>query len=153
MKTIILFALPLLIFTSCKKEECTPTEFDIQEIHKSALYGDGDENIQEENMVIRTQAEWDDLIDKMDSVNDESSQFSTTDVDFTQQIIIACFDQIRPNGGYGISIDEVTLSGNQVNVTVTKTDASAGGGMTTQVINQPYEIIAVNVCDEVVMFN
>lgn len=155
MKILLSFSLLTLILFSCKKEKytCESADFSRENIQRSALYGAGDENISEQNLVITSDKEWKNLLNKMNSVNDESSQFSKTEIDFDTQMIIACFDPVRSNGGFSLSIDTVYHNGNQINVEIVRTDASAGGGLTTQVITQPYEIIAVTRCDDPVVFN
>ncbi len=154
MKTVVSFTLLIFAFYSCDKDvDCVQTDFAVNEIAHSSLYGAGDEGIIESNMVITSQDDWNELLDKLDSVNDESSQFNTTTIDFSQQIVIASFDKVQSNGGYGLSLENAEQIGDQIHVDVVKTDASAGGGMVTTVITQPYHIIAINACGLDVVFN
>jgi len=149
MKSLIFSSIILISLASCKKIVCEEGPVSREDISQSTLYGAGDENIDESNLVIKTQNEWDDLIEKIDAVNDESSNFSTTVIDFNTHMVIACFDKVQPNGGYSLEIGTVNHDGTQLNVEVIKTSSS---GMVTQVITQPYEIIVVKRCDDNVVF-
>lgn len=134
---------------SCSKEECELTDHSYEYVEQGALYGDGDEGISASNLVIKTQTEWDDLVAKMDAVNDESSGFENVPSNFDEQMIIACFDQVRPSGGYGIDITSTDVVDGELQITVVKTEPS---GASTTVITQPYVIIVMDKCEGTVTF-
>ncbi len=150
MKSLFFCSILLITFASCKKVVCDEGLYSREEISQSALYGAGDENIDESNLVIKTQNDWDDLILKMDAVNDESSNFATIDIDFSTHMVIACFDEAQSTGGHSLEIGTVQHDGSQLSVQVIKT---SGEGLVTQVITQPYEIIVIDRCDDNVVFN
>ena len=150
MKTSIFTIVLLLVLSSCKKTVCSPSDFNSENIHEGVLYGAGDEGIGEENFVIKTQSEWDDLLNKVNSVNNESSDFTTTSIDFNEKMVIACFDPVRSSGGYAVSIASVIHDGSQITVDVV--NSSPNGGAVTTVITQPYAIISVTKCDDPVVF-
>ncbi|MEO9532519.1 MAG: protease complex subunit PrcB family protein [Crocinitomicaceae bacterium] len=147
MKSLFYLIVFTLALISCKKVDCDiyTNEVTYQTIEKSALYGNGDEEIGEENFVITSDSEWTTLIDKIDAANNVSDDFDNVPVNFDEQIVIACFDQVRPNGGYSLSISQVEYNGSQLEVSIEK---SGGSGMTTSVITQPFHIIVLDKCEK-----
>ena len=147
MKRLIFACLIIVTATACNKIECTEYSSDIlyNDVDQGALYGNGDEGIGEENFVITTETEWNDLKAKMNSVNDVSNGFQNTPIDFDQQFVIACFDQVQSNGGYTLDVSNVEFNGSELEATIIK---SGGSGMTTSVITRPYHIIVMDKCDK-----
>ncbi len=117
-------------------------------VGQDALLGNGEENITESNIVIRTQAQWDELVNKMDSVNPVSENFSFTPIDFEQDMIIAIFDQIRPTAGYDIFL---TIIQNQQEISVYVTDLAAEGTNAT-IQTQPFYLAKIPASDTPVVF-
>lgn len=63
-------------------------------------------------------------------------------VDFKKGYVIAVFAGERPTGGYAISVEKVSDTGNERHVTVL-VEKPGEGCVTTQAITSPYQIIRV----------
>ena len=79
-------------------------------VAKGVLYGAGEEGIEGENLIIKKESEWESLKQKMDAVNDVTNNFTDKEIDFNTHILIACFDHVRPNGGYDLKIQVMISS-------------------------------------------
>jgi len=143
---LILFAFSLLI--SCNKDEENTIEIIPILISKSELYGNGEEEINQSNLVITDSVNWVELIMKMDSVNNTSNNFTEIDVDFSQFQIIAIFDEIRPNSGSSIEI--LSIKEDERNITVSIGFISSNGDI--PVINQPFHIVKIKKTEKPVVF-
>ena len=123
---------------SCNKQNDDNLELIL--IGQGNLYGNGVEKIDEGNQVIDQEKDWNDLLDRINSVNNESDTFTETKIDFKEYMVIACFDQIRASGGYGIEATDIEKSGKNVDITIKKTQPQ---GMVTTVITQPFYIAKI----------
>ena len=117
-------------------------------IAKDNLYGNGAEGIVENNMVISDQGTWDNLIAQMDSVNNVSDGFSETNIDFSEYIVIAVFDEIKGSGGHSL---ELNIASNSENVVVTVINVVPEGNATT-VITQPFHLVKISNTDLPIIF-
>ncbi|WP_168155236.1 protease complex subunit PrcB family protein [Mangrovimonas xylaniphaga] len=108
-------------------------------IGEGSLYGNGDEGIPKQQIIINTEAEWHALKEQMDSVNTVSQQFTHKDVDFKTHQVIAVFENVKTTGGYHIDLNLET-SKTQRTITVT---TKAPEGMATTVMTQPFKIMAI----------
>lgn len=117
-------------------------------IGKGNLYGNGDENIPRQNVVIYSPADWSLLMQKMDTRNPVSNSFSETNIDFNAFQIIAVFDEIKGNGGHTIDITQVTE--NEATIIVTLQNLNTGGG--TSVMTQPFHIVKIPKSKKPVVF-
>ena len=99
-KSLVLIVL-LCVFNCKTNIENTNTEnvetktMESKLVAKGNLYGSGAEGIDEQNMVITNQNDWDELITQMNSVNKVSDGFSETVIDFSQHTIVAVFDKVK----------------------------------------------------------
>lgn len=147
MKNIILILIMSLI-------GCSPNDDNINKnvnfslIAKSELYGSGSENIEKSNIIIENKTSWNDLIDKMNTVNNVSDDFNETNIDFSQYVIIAVFDKIYGNGGH--SIDVISIVENQNNVTVKIENLFTGDA--SSVITQPFHIVKIHKTEKQIIF-
>jgi hypothetical protein len=132
---------------SCQKEfeDIDLTQVIIQDGSLS-----GSEEMPEQNLVIRKNKDWNDLLEKVNAINNESDNFTETDIDFSQFMIIACFDAVRGSGGYDIHIADITQSSKKITVDVEQ--GSPGGGVVTTVITQSYLIIKLPTSKKTVSF-
>ena len=154
MKKVAFLLLVAASIMSC--ERCNkPVQEDLtyEVISDDALYGAGDEEIAKGNYIIRTEAEWNDLVSKMNSVNPESDDFQHLPIDFSQEMVIACFDEVRENSGYDIAITQLEQTGGEIFVTVEESTTDFdSGAMVMMVIQQPYFIIKLNETDLPISF-
>ena len=139
----VLFVLSIvLIVVGCgttNNLESNTVEFDV--ISKGILGGAGAEGIEKQNLVITDTNNWEELISKMDAVNETSKSFTETDIDFSQYTVIAVFDSVKNSGGYGLDL-EITSNSNNTVVKVIQIGPEPGGFVTT-VITQPYYIVKI----------
>ncbi|NOQ72067.1 MAG: protease complex subunit PrcB family protein [Crocinitomix sp.] len=131
----VLIGLLALIVMACNKTD--DMELELTEIHQGALYGAGEEDISEENFVIEKEQDWQDLLAKINAVNNESDNFSETEIDFDEFIVVACFDKARGSGGYSIKIADINSTKKEINLTVIK---NSPADIAPAVITQPYYI-------------
>jgi hypothetical protein len=108
-------------------------------VAKGNLYGSGKEGIDEQNMVITNQNDWDELITQMNLVNNVSDGFSETAIDFSQHTIIAVFDKVKGSGGHHL---ELAIISNPKNTIVNITHVTPKGNATS-VMTQPYLILKI----------
>jgi len=140
MKKIILSFL-VLLFIGCNKDELDeyPKLIEPVLIGNGSLHGNGSEGITQSNQIILNQTDWVNLITQLDSYNNVSNNFSNLNLDFSQFIIIAVFDEVRENGGH--SIDIVEVMENKTNITIKIEKLQTGGG--SSVITQPFYIVEI----------
>ena len=145
-----LFALLLtVLLQGCSSDgNQEPRVIDAVLIGKGNLYGNGDENIPRQNVVIYNQADWNLLMQKMDTRNPVSNSFSETNIDFNAFQIIAVFDEIKGNGGHTIDITQIIE--NEATITVTLQNLNTGGG--TSVMTQPFHIVKIPKSKKPVVF-
>ncbi|MGB8704383.1 MAG: protease complex subunit PrcB family protein [Gillisia sp.] len=118
-------------------------------IAKDILYGNGEEEIPEQNLVIRDSESWNELIKKMNSVNQVSDSFTQTDIDFTKFTVLAVFDKVENSGGYDITIEKVFDKDKALVVKIRKISPA---GFVTQVMTQPFHIIKIPATQKQVIF-
>ncbi len=141
------------ILIACNKDEVEKIDlpFEVSEINKGTLYGAGDEDIPQQNILIENESDWVGLMDKMNSVNDETENFSETDIDFVNYMVLAVFTDVKSSGGYGIEMTDVIENTNTIDVTLSH-QSPGSGGMVLTVITQPYHIVKVPKRDKPVNF-
>ena len=127
----------------------SPGPIEFSTVGKGELHGNGAEGIEASQQVISDPVAWDRLLDKMDSVNDESSGFDLRGFDFSTQQLLAVFDPVRSHGGYAIEITGITENEGALLVDVKATSAS---GANIQVIIQPYHIVLIPKTDKPILF-
>lgn len=152
MKTrIILFTCISLFVLSCgtsKKaneaivqiDESSQTLVEHEIVGQGALYGGGEEQIEESTQVINSSEEWERLKAKMNTINNVTDGFKIKEIDFNDYTIIVCFDQVRPSGGFSLKVSTITKSPTQITVHVEKTSPNMPA---TSVLTQPYEIVMI----------
>ncbi|MEX6625863.1 protease complex subunit PrcB family protein [Tenacibaculum salmonis] len=152
MKKNVLIILLSIFVLSCNSNDDNPemTKIEFTTISKSSLKGNGKEGIIQQNLVITNQNSLNDLITKMNSINNVSYPFLETDIDFSKHKIIAVFDKIMPNGGYSLDLEIIS---NSENVIVRNTRlVSEEGGNATTVITQPFHIVKIPNSDLPIIF-
>jgi hypothetical protein len=150
MKTKITILIITIIFglASCTKNDDELNLIEFTQIGQNNLYGNGNENIPKQNLIISESDSWNQLIDKMNTVNAVSNGFTETDIDFTKYIIIAVFDEIKGNGGHSIDIIKIEENENKVFVII----ENILKGDATTVMTQPFQIVKIQKTDKLIIF-
>ena len=150
MKKNVLIILLSIFVLSCNSDDNNSEMMNIEStlISKDNLYGNGEEGIIEQNLIITDQNTWNSLITQMNSTNNVSDNFSEIDIDFSEYKIIAVFDEIKGNGGHNLDLN---IMSNSENIIVSVTDLVPEGDETT-VITQPYHIVKISSSDLPIIF-
>ncbi|WP_299778710.1 hypothetical protein [uncultured Formosa sp.] len=150
MKKNILIILLCVLTFSCNSDDDTSemTNIEFTLIAKENLFGNGNEGIAKQNLVISNQNDWNDLITQMNSENNVSDNFSEIDIDFSEFQIIAVFDEIKVNGGH---ILELNIMSNSENIIVNLTDLAPDGDVTS-IVTQPFCIVKILKSDLPIIF-
>lgn len=151
MKKKTLIIVSLLFIFSCKTnvESSKMGKLESVLIAKGNLYGSGAEGIDEQNIIITNQNDWNNLMAQMNSVNKVSDSFSETKIDFSEYIIIAVFSDVQGSGGHSLELDISATSEN----TLVSVNHIAPKGNTTTVMTQPFYIVKITKSDLPVVFN
>ncbi len=136
-------------FFSCGVNEDSYIQINPALIGKGDLYGAGQEGIQQQNTVISDTAVWNELKNKMDSVNNVTGSFTETEINFSEYLIIAAFSDLRPIGGCSIEIKNVVESSESINITIENIIPETG----TAVETQPYHIVKIPRTAKQIVFN
>lgn len=133
----------LLINFGCEKnagDDSThstyPIDISFTEIGKGALYGNGSENIPQQNIVITNQTQFNDLINSMNTVNNVSNSFTETNIDFNTYQIIAVFKEVKPTS-WKVEITSVFENAENITILIIETENES------TVITQPFHIIKI----------
>lgn len=147
MKNILLILTSVLISCSSNDDNLNKNvNFSI--IGQGQLHGNGAENIEKSSLVITNTSFWNELIDKMNTANNVSDDLAERDIDFSQFLIIAVFDEIYNNGGH--SIDIVSIVENENNVIVNIDNKMTGDA--SSVITQPFHIVKIPKTEKQIIF-
>jgi len=148
----LLFILVLTIFIGCIKNDDEFLSFTISPIliGNGDLGGNGKENITKQKLIISSNETWVELMNKMNSVNYETANFTETEIDFSNFIILAVFDEIKMSGGYTIEITSVVENQNNLTVTI---HLLSPKGVAPGVITQPYHIVKIPKTEKIIFFN
>lgn len=140
-----------IILGCTSKDDAASQRLEIMssEIAQGILSGAGEENIPRQNLVISDQESWDLLKAQMNTVNNETKNFSQIEINFSTEIIIASFDEVRGSGGYRIEIVNLAQEQNEIVATIRHTEPE---GFVTTAITQPYHIIKVQTASHSVRF-
>lgn len=147
MKQIITFLSILLVFASCDNADSETRDLEYSVI----LQGDhfnGNYDNKKENLVIKDQETWNNLISKMNPFGDTNYYFPEATIDFTKYQVIAVIDEVRHSGGYSIDITKITQDNNRIFVTV---EQLMPGGINS-VMTQPYHIVKIPKSNNKVVF-
>ncbi len=149
MKTLILI-LSILVVTSCGSDDdnqtaqSTPITF--TEIGKGSLYGNGSEGISQSNLVITNESDWQNLIDQMNSYNNNvSNLFSETNIDFQSYIVIAVFLEVN---GFLQYVEITNINEYDRNILVSKTQIDTA----LSTISQPFHIVKIPITEKPIEF-
>ena len=150
MKRIILL-LSIIILTSCTNSEAEienekfPISIELIEIGKGTLTGSGFENILETKTIIKNTEDWNNLISKMNSVENVSNRFNTNEINFDTHFIIATILELK-SSGWEVEINEIVE--NLENLIV-KTKEIEGF---TLAYTQPFHIVLIPKTEKEIIF-
>ena len=146
---LILFAGIILLIPACERQENTGKEIEFCLIGQGDLTGNGAENIPKGNFVISQSASWTEWLEKMNTVNRVSDQFTETDIDFSRYVLLACFDEIKTTGGYKREITRIIETEDEIEVYV-KTNFP--GYAAPAVMTQPFIIVKIEKTPKPIVF-
>ena len=149
MKKSALFIILTLFTLSCTPDDGFEIE-DFEPIPLATGYLNSKEGIKEQNLIISDEDTWNELVSQMDSVNNESQNFSETRIDFSKFQIIAIFDQVRNTGGYHLDA-KFSVNASKIVATIIKITPKPEDYV-TYVINQPYYIVKIPKVDLPIAF-
>jgi hypothetical protein len=151
MKTkisILFIAIIIGLMTSCSETDEDLNPLDFKAIGKNNLFGNGREDIVQQNLIISDSNTWNELMTKVNSVNNNSEGFTETNIDFANFMVIAVFDKVYGNGGHSIDITKITETENKIIVTID----NVLKGDATLVMTQPYHIVKIKKTEKSILF-
>ena len=138
MKTILLFLSFFTLPSSCETDEVESnfqaTELIFTDVGSGSLYGD--EGIQQSNLVLNNQTEWQNLLTQVNAVSPVSDNFEETTIDFESYTVIAVFLEIKPTS-WGIEVTSVFENENDILVSNEETEGDA------TILSQPFHIVKI----------
>lgn len=151
LKMIFLMLVMVCILPSCNNDDddiantFTPENITIQTIGIGDLCCSGVQNIPQQNIVITDQMQFNNLITAMDSVNNVSSSFTQTTIDFNSYLVIAVFLEVKPSVWY-VEITNIVEQQNEVEVSYTETQTILG------TVSQPFHIVKTPITSKPIVF-
>jgi hypothetical protein len=136
------------LMTSCSQTDGDSNPINFTAIGQNNLFGNGRENIVQQNFTISDSKSWNELMTKMNSVNNNSEGFTETNIDFANYMVIAVFDKVYGNGGHSIDIIKITENENKI---IVKIDNVLKGDATA-VMTQPYHIVKIRKTNKLILF-
>ena len=136
--------------SSIEYEEMEDKDHKLSFIGQGVLYGAGKEKIKESCVVIDNQEDWNKMMEKLNSgENNVTDNFERQGVNFEEEMILACFDKVRSTGGYTLEIAEAieTTENIEVQYCITPPQGSA-----ITIMTQPYHIITIPASTKQVTF-
>lgn len=123
MKRIFFTLISVFMLLSCNNsdESFTPQQITPIQIAKGELVGNNLGNISQQNVLITNQTSFNNLINSLNTVHNVSHLFTETTVDFSNYMIIAVINEIKPTGS-SINIANITENSNYVTVTLQESE-------------------------------
>lgn len=146
---MFLILLTVLLICSCSENDNNQVfpqskEFDV--IYNGVLSGNGSEGITQSNMVINNTIDWENLMSQMNnSFNTVTDNFSETDIDFDNYLIIAVFLDVKPSG-WEVKITNITENESSLVVSTNETQ------FISSVITQPFSIVKIRRTEKAIEF-
>jgi len=135
-----------LVLVGCPKNE----EGGFTTLSKGNLFGNGAEGFKKENIVISSKKEWKFFLSKFDTTNKVSKTFENA-IDFSEEMIVICLDNVRSSGGFSVEIIEVIKEASTTLIKV-KFKSPKPMDMVNSVIIQPYHIVKINKTNKKIKF-
>lgn len=152
MKKIFLIAVLAMVLANCSSDNNESFSSQSIEFSTIARFVIGNtpflDNSESQNIIISDSATWEGFLVDLEyhlgySIDMDSS------IDFETYQVISVFDQVRPTGGYSISV--ISITENQNNIVV-NFETSYDDGITFQMPIQPYHIIKIPKSDKEIVF-
>ena len=118
-------------------------------IAEGNLYGNGNDGLVENNMVLKNQTEWKEVAAQLNKLNANIKEDQIKAVDFKKQMVIVLIDQRSKKGGYAIKILSIE---NKEESLVIRIQKSQTEGMATMVLTQPYYVATIPKTDKEIQF-
>lgn len=146
---MLLFSLVSLTFFGCSKDDPEQaSRVETTEIANTFL--PSNESIAPQNGVITNQAEWQELLDTLESVDPAIlERFSDTNLDFDKVQVLAVFDQVRPHTGHYVKISRVLSKEDILLASVIKESTEEG----FTILIQPFHILSIEKSNKAVVFD
>lgn len=148
MKKIIAL-LFIIIFISCNNDDDSNTPFESVNVNFTTIGQGGftgNEGISQSNLVIDNENDWNNLLDQLNSNSNVTDFFTTTVIDFDDNVVLAVFLEIKPN----LWVVEITeIIENQESINVTFIDNPQIGDALTQ----PFHIVQIPKTEKAIIFN
>jgi serine kinase of HPr protein (carbohydrate metabolism regulator) len=135
-----------LVLVGCPKNE----EGGFTSLSNGNLFGNGAEGFKKENIVISSKKEWKFFLTKFDTTNKVSKTFENA-IDFSEEMIVICLDNVRSSGGFSVEIIEVIKEASTTLIKV-KFKSPKPMDMVNSVIIQPYHIVKINKTNKKIKF-
>ncbi|WP_053992279.1 protease complex subunit PrcB family protein [Mangrovimonas sp. TPBH4] len=150
MRTNALIILLSIFILNCEPTDSQVNMIDIEPdlIAKDQLYGAGAEGIVEQKTIITNERAWKILLAQMNSVNNVSDNFSETDIDFSQYLVIAVFSEVLTNGGYSLEFNMTTTPEN----ILFRVHTIGADDIATTVMTQPFLIVKIPISNLPIVF-
>lgn len=130
-------------------EPFTPVNIEFNVIGSGNLAAPVSVDISPDNYIINNQNDWSILINKMNSINpDTTNEFTTTTINFQTHMIIAVFDELRGNPGWLIKIESIVENENNIVVNV----INLNPGSIQSAMRQPYQIVRIPITNKPIIF-
>ncbi len=149
MKKLILTFLIIVVTYGCNNDETNETEITPVLIGKAELFGNGEEGIDQSNLIITNTEDWNVIIEQMDSVNNPSNNFTEIEIDFSQFQVIAIFDEIRSSGDRTIFVTRIVEEKNEIKVYISY---NYNGDMRPQIVIQSFHIVKIKRNEKPIIF-
>ena len=151
-KNLILIFIVNSSLLSCSNnddEPFTPINIEFEVVGSGNLTAPVSVDISPGNYVINNQNDWNILLNKMNSINsDTTASFTTTTINFQTHIIIAVFDELRGNPGWLIEIESIVENENNIVVDV----INLNPGSIQSEMRQPYQIVRIPITNKPIVF-
>jgi hypothetical protein len=147
MKKLLCISLTLILF-SCNSAQKS-IELSLKKISQGNLYGNGQEQIDEQQRVITSQEDWINLKKKIISTGNSSNDLPNLSIDFKERILIVLFDKQQTTGGHSIAIVDTEKAPGKI---IFKYKKSHPEGMATSVMTQPYYLASVIKTERKIVF-
>jgi len=107
MKQIITILSILFVFASCDNDDSQNGDLEYSVILQGDHFNGNYKNTKE-NLVIKDQQTWSNLISKINPFSDTNYYFPDATIDFKKYQVIVVIDEVRQYGGYSIDITKIT---------------------------------------------